>query len=135
MHSGGCSYKRVALCCAWASTGFSERCPCYSSLGGAPGGFHNTQTFIIIPQVLSLCLEDSQGAECGMIVIYVWEEEPQSFYVELYAVQYTEAYKQLICNGGEILNLSLCVAFSPLPSLHLLFLPLPIPGRLLVWQR
>lgn len=34
---------------------------------------------------------------------------------------YTEAYKQLIFNGSEILNLRLCVAFSPLPSLHFLF--------------
>ena len=33
----------------------------------------------------------------------------------------TEAYKQLIFNGSEILNLRLCVAFSPLSSLHFHF--------------
>lgn len=53
-------------------------------------------------------------------------EEPQSFTQN--HMPYTEAYKQLIFNGSEILNLRLCVAFSPLPSLYFLF-PLLAPSQ------
>lgn len=77
------------LHCAWANKYFPEHSSCYSFLLGAQGRFYNTQIFIIIPQVLSLCLEDSQRAECRVIMIYVWEEEPQSFYIELYALHWS----------------------------------------------
>ena len=78
--------KFIILHNAWVNKYFLELSSCYSFLLGAQDGFYNTQIFITVPQVLSLCLEDSQRAECRVVMIYVWEEEPQSFYLELCAL-------------------------------------------------
>lgn len=78
--------KFVILHNAWVNKYFLELSSCYSFLLGPQDGFYNTQTFITVPQVLSLCLEDSQRAEWRVIMIYVWEEEPQSFYLEFCAL-------------------------------------------------